>query len=159
MRTLIPLFVSCLAALSLASCAHDCTPESCPDGCCKDDGVCYIGQANDACGLNGNTCQSCSYGSCVAKSGTCCVNNGGNCKGTADCCDTTSVCRTDGTCGSCVSSGSSCSSYSLCCSGLLCRSDNKCGACVPKNSYCGVNHDCCSGNCSYDSSFGDTICK
>ena len=62
--------------------ATNCSPQTCPEGCCDGDGNCQNGTSDSACGVNGGTCavcqatDFCSRGSCAPRP----CQNGGLCR-------------------------------------------------------------------------------
>ncbi len=111
-----------------------CTPQSCPNGCCDDNGLCQPGNTRLDCGTGGQTCarcgagQSCQNGVCVctpqscpngccAADGTCqpgdafqaCGTGGNACAG----CNDQQTCQ-DQECVNCGNSTCICTGQSLC---------------------------------------------
>jgi hypothetical protein len=145
-----PLVAVWLASLSLgaAGCGVTCTPDSCSNGCCGSDGICYTGQAPGYCGLNGATCGLCPAG-CLAQGVAGCTTVG-------TCCDGL-ICRSDDTCGQCLGpDGGACASSADCCANLACLA----GACTPCGQFgavCTVDSDCCGDDCDIQP-FGGNFC-
>jgi hypothetical protein len=132
-----------------------CSPASCPNGCCDEDGDCQPGDSRQACGDGGVSCTQCGPNQfCSTETGTCRDNppcspetcpNG--------CCDLqngTHVCRTD---------RRGCGPGGPCCNGC-CDNDQAClpgddaGACGAGGSRCvacdPLGGQCDQGRCQCD---------
>jgi len=151
------IFAPCrrIVPCNSAACQH-CTDSGCQSFCvgsatCNGRGscVCPNGEpvCHDACpdyqsdATNCGTCDHhCPAGSaCVA--GTCCVDAGGTCTVTSDCCF--GECS-NGHC--CLPDGGFCGNANECCSGF-CGGDGKCFSCTPLGETCTATSQCCTGSC------------
>jgi hypothetical protein len=151
------MMTRCLAvaiALLAAGCQHVCDASNCPDGCCGEDGLCWVDNTQDRCGLGGAACQACSF-SALCTAGACIPKcNATNC--TNGCCNEFGQCDqvTDISCGM---AGSTCS---VCGSAQHCDNAGRCSACGMYQARCTADADCCLGHpCQYDSLFGDNRCQ
>jgi hypothetical protein len=157
----------------------DCGPCTCDGGCpacqiCDDDsGECIPdpSQQGDACGEEGQVCQSDGMCSCDANSCPSCTTceNDGFCAACADCCDDRGVCQDGDTKTACGSSGTcdGCTGQEECqnqtcvcvpdCTGKVCGSDGCTGTCAPG---CGPNSTCTDGGtlCECDFVSCDDAC-
>jgi hypothetical protein len=125
----------------VGGCSFQCNLESCADGCCGSDGLCWIDGANDKCGLSAAACVDCTLTGQVCSASTQCVaptNGSGSGSGGT----------TGGT--QCLAFGDSCApGLSQCCSGYFCSSSTyTCSSsCASIDADCNFDSDCCSGNC------------
>jgi hypothetical protein len=153
-----------------------CTPLTCPNGCCQDD-QCQNGSAREACGKGGGHCTACS--STQACTGQTCICGTATCKG---CCDgatcrtgtTAAACGSGGVvckkCGSaegCVNglckNGGSCSASSClgCCEGTICKGGTAKDACGQNGrtcQTCGATESCLMGICNDSLACGPSSC-
>jgi hypothetical protein len=155
------LLVGVLSGLTWAACTcgPTCTATNCSSGCCDPNGFCLNGTANTACGIGGQSCQSCAAGkSCVRQSCSNSSSDGGTLPDSgsqppdAGSCDQTSC--SQGCCNgtSCVhlaqQSGNSCGAGGQACQACDLNSQTcQNGACI---AGCGASTclGCCSGtNC------------
>lgn len=88
--TLIAGLLAVAALVLGVGCPHVCDATTCFDGCCGDDGICWVDNTDDKCGRAGASCKYCQYdekcsqGACIscgtygdrctasASPGTCC---------------------------------------------------------------------------------------
>jgi hypothetical protein len=125
-------------ALLLAGCSVTCTPESCSNGCCGSDGICYMpdpngDESNTQCGVTGTACVDCTATGQTCSAGAC-----------------------DAGIPNCISPGQGCAGAN-CCAGLVCLSQSQqCGTCIASGSgNCGASGDCCSDSCNS----GNNLCN
>jgi hypothetical protein len=158
-----------------------CTPGSCPTGCCDTlRQTCSSGTADDACGTNGEVCQTCPSGKkCIdnqcqtpctpalCPSGCCsgisCIffsgQNESECgAGGAQCanCGSGAACESTADGGQCVCDTTTCTSG--CCSGAQCLPGNdptECGADGAACVNCGSGSTCPAGVCVDDDDDND----
>ncbi len=77
MRTDLRLLLGAAFAVTLLSCgtANQCSPTTCPDGCCDSAGVCQA-SSTSSCGVAGSACAVCSFTE-VCRLGACMTSTGG----------------------------------------------------------------------------------
>lgn len=120
MRTPVLLALATIAGLS--ACTYECNASNCADGCCGENGVCYVRGGDAFCGLDGLACQDCRADQRICSNGACgipCVR-GSSCETSSDCCSTlicwkSSPGLSQGECSSCRGPGESCSLNEDCC--------------------------------------------
>ena len=132
-----------------------CTPQTCPDGCCDDNGVCQRGHTDQACGTSGEACYACGSNQfCSAETGECRDNPPCSAETCANgCCNLENgfhVCRTD---------LRGCEPGGACCSGCCdenqeCQPGNDDGVCGSGGSACIICDPlqglCDQGRCQCD---------
>jgi hypothetical protein len=134
------------ATLPLACDVTPCNTETCSDGCCSEDGRCYVGGSDSYCGLGGNACESCWEGSKTCVSGVCRGCDPVTCPN--GCCTTSGFCETNVGDYACGAGGGACTS---CATNQACRS-GACTACSSYGSPCTSSAQCCSNlTCQFDS--------
>jgi hypothetical protein len=146
--------------------APECSPASCPLGCCLGD-ICAFGQQNTACGTGGDACVNCQNLGRVCEANSCqppsC--NPDNCR--TGCCDGNQCVNGTGddACGA-IGGGQcqDCAAAGEVCVNRQCRErcgPANCGGCCQPNNSCpsGVANDACGvgggacGNCAAQGSF------
>jgi len=117
MRTLVLL---AWAPLLLSACTYECNAANCADGCCGENGVCYVGGSDRYCGEGAVACQDCSAKQQSCKAGRCetpCVK-GAPCQTRADCCSAY-ICVNQA-CTTCLLSEAVCTDKGDCCAPNKC---------------------------------------
>ncbi len=124
-----------------------CTVSSCPDGCCKDD-TCFLGTADDHCGIGGTGCSDCLSSDQACDADHQCIDCTPQCAG--------NVCGAPNGCGGICAAGS-CAAGQVCiggqgtcsaasgpegCCGACGTGGASCYTCVDDPSTCGARRSC-----------------
>jgi hypothetical protein len=124
-----------------------CSPESCPFGCCDNNGVCQQGVQPFACGNFGNFCQNCQQFGEICQNQQCLPTCGPwNCSN--GCCDSSGVCRSgvfDDQCGSFGNSCFNCEQSGNKCLNQQCTPPTQCNSQTCPFGCCDVNGFCQPG--------------
>jgi hypothetical protein len=151
-----PVCLCLLLALPAPGCTHVCDADSCADGCCDDQGVCWVNPNAGHCGLGGAQCATCDTNGTACVAGRCQAPCGAeSCRG--GCCDTQGLCHASSkvTCGLGGDACSACPISGDCVNGYCCNGElDGCGAGYAP--CCSAMHLSCSGGLCRCSHAGQT---